>query len=162
MPEIICDTSPLQRLHRAKSLELLQSLYEKVVVPEAVAAEIEEGRSQGVSLPDLSTLPWVEVRKVKDPSTVSLSTGLGPAEREALALAMETPGSVLIMDEFLGRRHAKLLRQAVTGTVGVLIKAKKQQLIRRLALSIDMLDGRGFRFLPDCRAAILAWVNESA
>ena len=160
MPDMICDTGPIQRLHRAEALEVLKSLYGTIVIPQAVADEIAQGRKEGIVLPEVEKLDWIQVRPVRDPDMVSVSTGLGPGERAALALAMQTSGSVLIIDEVLARRQAKMLRQAVTGTVGVLIKAKRSGVIPRVAPVLDLLDSRGFRILPDSRAAILAWVNE--
>ncbi len=44
MPETISNTSPLEYLYQCNLLELLPKLYGRVVVPEAVAAEIREGR----------------------------------------------------------------------------------------------------------------------
>ena len=161
MPDTICDTSPLQHLHRAGVLDVLSSLYERIVIPESVAEELNEGREAGLELPDISQLEWIEVRAIKNPDMVSISTGLGPAEREALGMAMEIPGSRLIMDDTLGRRHARLLRQPVTGTIGVLLKAKRKQLVRKVEPVLDRLDARGFKLTADSRATILAWTGEA-
>ena len=39
MPDlVICDTSPLFYLHRLRHLSLLQNLYHRILVPEAVVA----------------------------------------------------------------------------------------------------------------------------
>lgn len=45
MPElVICNTSPLFYLHRLRQLELLQKLYERIVVPRAVVQDLNAGR----------------------------------------------------------------------------------------------------------------------
>lgn len=49
MPEVvISNTSPIFYLHRLRLLGLLlQELYQKIIVPRAVVAELEAGRRQG-------------------------------------------------------------------------------------------------------------------
>lgn len=46
MPDqVICDTSPLFYLHRLRHLSLLQKLYHRILVPEAVVAELHAGHT---------------------------------------------------------------------------------------------------------------------
>ena len=73
---------------------------------------------------------------------------------------METPGSRLIMDDALGRRHARMLRQSVTSTVGVLLRAKREKLINKVGPVLDRLDSKGLKFTGDARAVVLSWANE--
>ena len=114
MPEVLCDTSALQYLHQLRLLELLRQLYDTVVVPGAVAAEIAAGRAQGVDLPDLSALPWVSVQAAL-PSAVDPSD-LGAGELAVLALAAARPGAVAVLDDGLARRYARRARIRFTGT----------------------------------------------
>jgi len=57
LPDVICNTSPLQYLHQIGQLELLPRLVSRVVVPTAVAKELAEGRRRGLDLPVPETLP---------------------------------------------------------------------------------------------------------
>jgi uncharacterized protein len=68
-----------------------------------------------------------------------LATALGDGEREALALAVETPNSLLIMDDGRARRIGRLLGLTMTGTVGVLARAKREGLIPQLAPMLAQL-----------------------
>jgi predicted nucleic acid-binding protein len=158
---MVLDTTAIQHLDRAGGFDLLEKLYEKVIVPEPVAAEITEGVEAGLSLPDLGKCAWVEVRPVRDPDVVSVKSGLGPGERAAMALAGETPGAVVITDDPLARRYAQMMRQPFTGTIGVLLRAKKKNLVSRVGLLIEKLDSRGFKFHPTTRASVLTWANET-
>lgn len=56
MPDLICDTSPIQYLHQLELLHILPALGDRVLVPPAVVDEIAAGRSLGVDLPDLGHL----------------------------------------------------------------------------------------------------------
>ena len=137
MPETISNTSPLQYLYQCNLLELLPGLYGRVVVPEAVAAEIREGRVLGVSLPAIEELPWASIKAPKDPALLPLVADLGQGEREALALGKESPGSLVILDDGLARRYAAHLGLRLIGTLGVLIRAKRQGLIAAVAPVLD-------------------------
>ncbi len=54
MPEVvISNTSPIFYLHRLRLLGLLQELYQKIIVPKAVVAELEVGRRQGEDVPEI-------------------------------------------------------------------------------------------------------------
>ena len=59
MPVVICNTSPIQYLYQTDMLELLPALAGQVYVPEAVVAELEEGRRRNVLLPVLEDLSWL-------------------------------------------------------------------------------------------------------
>ena len=52
MPEVIMDTSPIQYLYQSNLLKLLPILYQQIVMPQAVADELAQGRFQGMILPD--------------------------------------------------------------------------------------------------------------
>lgn len=118
MPEAILNTSPLQYLFQTDLLDLLPKLYSDVAVPEAVSKEVDAGRSFGISLPVLSELEWLEVRQVERPALLALAADLGPGEREVLALAVESPEAIAILDDALARRSARVTRGSLHRYVG--------------------------------------------
>lgn len=160
MAETVCDTSPLQYLFQIGLLELLPTLYGEITVPEAVVLEIEEGRRHGVSLPDVQSLPWVRVKQPRDRAVLAIVSDLGAGEREVLALAVERPGSLVILDDRLARRYAFHLGLRMTGTLGVLLRAKRGSYLRAIAPALDELDRRGFRLDTTTRAAVLRLSDE--
>lgn len=85
---------------------------------------------------------------------------LGAGEREALALAAETPGAILIIDDGLARRYADVLRVRFTGTAGVLARAKREGLLDAVAPVFDRLAALRFRLDAQTRAAVLRQVGE--
>ena len=62
MHEAICDTSPIQYLHQTGFLILLAEFYTRIMIPPAVADELERGRSIGLDLPDVRALPWLTIQ----------------------------------------------------------------------------------------------------
>ena len=125
MAEAICDTSPLQYLHQIKHLDVLPSLATRVLVPPAVVDELREGMRLGLDLPDVNTLDWVEVLRPAGASALPLVTDLGPGESEALALALEYREAVVVLDDRVARNVARTLGLKMTGTLGLLLDAKR-------------------------------------
>jgi predicted nucleic acid-binding protein len=84
------------------------------ITPE-VAAEY------GETLPD-----WIQVIPVKDALMIqAIHNVLDLGESTAIALALETQNSLLILDDEKARRFAKNIGLTMTGTLGLLITAYK-------------------------------------
>lgn len=160
MREVVCNTSPLQYLHQLGGLHLLRSIYGRISVPQAVADEIQAGRTAGIDLPDLSALDWIEIR-LAGKSLQPLPRDIHRGEAEVLALAAEFSAPLLILDDLAARKHAKLLGLAATGTLGVLVKAKQQGLIDPLKPRLERLEKLGFRLSTETRGEILRIAGEA-
>jgi predicted nucleic acid-binding protein len=159
MREAVSNTSPLQYLHQADVLDLLPRLYDLVLVPTPVLAELDEGRSRGVALPDVRGLPWVTVVDPPAPQILPLAPDLGPGERSALALAA-IRGLLVILDYALARRHAALLGLRCTGTLGILIQAKRKGHLPAVRPVLDRLESLRFRLDAVTRASALDLAGE--
>jgi|SRR6185295_13027275 len=140
MPDrrVISNTSPLLYLHQVGRLELLRDLYREVDVPLAVEAELRKGAALGCSTPDLSHLSWIHVRPLTD-SPLPMVADLGPGEAGVIVLGLSNPGCLLLLDDAFGRRVAKRSNLAFTGTLGVLVRSKKEGLLTNLAAVIEDL-----------------------
>ncbi|HYG74588.1 MAG TPA: DUF3368 domain-containing protein [Planctomycetota bacterium] len=160
MREVISNTSPLQYLHQLNLLDLLPSLYRQIIVPQSVVEELAVGRQRGVNLPTPELLPWVNVRSSRERNLLPLVTALGPGEREALALGVEIPESLLILDDALARKHAELLHLTITGTLGILLKAKATGHIPEVLPVLNKLDALNFRVHPSTRESVLKLAGE--
>jgi hypothetical protein len=160
LPEVICNTSPIQYLHQLDLLHILRALTGGVIVPPAVLDELGEGRALGVNLPDLTTLGWVTVRRPVSEVALPLVTNLGPGEAEALMLALELREAVVVLDDALARRVAETLGLNMTGTLGLLLDAKRAGLIPAVGPSLDQLEALHFRVAPHTRAAVLKLAGE--
>ena len=160
MPEIICDTSPFQYLFQIGHLDLLPRLFGQVIVPRAVVDELAVGRKAGVTLPDPTTLKWTDIRRPVSEKALPLITDLGPGESEVLMLGLELPDVVLVLDDRLARRIAESLKLPITGTLGVLIDAKRAGLIAEVRPLLNQLQRLRFRLAPHTRRAVLEFVGE--
>jgi predicted nucleic acid-binding protein len=162
MPEraVISNTSPLLYLHQIRQLPLLAKLYQRILVPEAVVRELAAGAKQGVDTPDLTKVPWIEIRSVADPRLIPAMVDLGAGEAEVIALGVALRPSLLILDDQLGRRIADLLALTFTGTLGVLIKAKQAGHIEAVSPVLEALTKTTMRLHPDLIERALAEAGE--
>ena len=158
MADVFCNTSPLQYLHQVGHLELLPTLFTHVQVAEAVVAELAAGIRRETALPDVEQLAWVTTRAISD--TGLLASGLGRGEAETLALSLESPGSLVILDDAEARRAAKAAQLNVIGTVGVLLLAKERGHIEAIRPVIDHLGRLGFRLSELVRIDALTKAGE--
>ena len=92
---------------------------------------------------------------------VPTAANLGAGEKEALALGLEFSSVVLILDEHLARVHAAALELTFTGTLGILLRAKSERRIMRIAPVLDRLDDLRFRLSARTRAAVLMLAGEA-
>lgn len=159
MPEVVSNTSPIQYLHQIGVLRILPSLYGRILVPQAVVDEIGAGRAAGVNLPDPATLEWLDVRTV-ELTQWPVPREIHAGEAEAIALAKSVGASALILDDLAARNHARLLGLCVTGTLGVLLKAKTNGLIERLLPHVERLGELGFRLADSTRREFLQLAGE--
>ena len=160
MAEAICDTSPLQYLHQIKHLDVLPSLATRVLVPPAVVDELQEGMRLGLDLPDVNTLDWVEVLRPTGASALPLVTDLGPGESEALALALEYREAVVVRDDRVARNVARTLGLRMTGTLSLLLDAKRAGRIEKVTPLLNELESLGFRLADHTRAAVMKLAGE--
>lgn len=160
MSDVICNTSPIQYLNQLQLLHILPALAGRVIIPPAVVEELSQGRTSGINLPDVNVLKWVEIRRPVSELAVPLVTDLGSGETEVLMLALEMREAVVVLDDDLARRVAETLGLRLTGTLGLLLDAKKAGLIPAIAPLLDQLQTLRFRVAPHTRVAVLKLAGE--
>ncbi len=141
MPIIVADTSPLSLLIRIGEVSLLHQLFERVVIPDEVLAELRHGNAPDVVGGWCAQLPgWIDVRS---PKRAKQNDQLDPGELAAISLALELTAP-LLMDERLGRAFARRQGLEVIGVIGLLEMCANQRLIKDLAEVHQRI--RGVRF----------------
>jgi predicted nucleic acid-binding protein len=75
-------------------------------------------------------------------------------------LALETPGSTVIIDDGLAREVAILHNIPLTGTLGILLNAKQNGLVAQLDPLMGQLQALGFRVSASTRRAVLQRAGE--
>lgn len=131
MLKVVSNTTPVLSFLKIGRLEILRELYGEILVPQAVFEEIEAGKNK-LFYQDLSLISWVKIEEVQNKNSLAYFLDLDKGEAEAIALAVETNADLLIIDEKLGRFHAKHAGLKITGTIGVLLKAKSHGIIQQI------------------------------
>lgn len=152
MPDtiVISDTSCLIVLSKLEILSLLKSLYQRIVVTNEIVHEF------GEPLPD-----WIEVQEVKNKEYQHvLEQYLDRGEASAIALASQFNDVLLILDDLKGRKEALRLGYKITGTLGVLVRAKNESEIKMIKPYLLKFQEVGFRISEKIVEEILRKVGE--
>jgi predicted nucleic acid-binding protein len=131
MPKVVSNTTPIISLLKIGKLEILKDLYDEIYIPQEVFNEIEAGKQKKYYL-NLLAFEWIKIEQIQDRKSIAYFLDLDKGEAEAIVLATESEADLILLDESLGRFHAKHAGLRVTGTIGILVKAKKQGLISEL------------------------------
>ena len=142
---IVSNATPLIALSRIGRLDLVQDLFQEIMVPPEVYDELVVQGKGRPGADAISAAPWIHRQPVKDSTLVAdlRSRGLGRGEAEAVALAQET-GSVCLTDDVAAIVAAKSLRVPVRRTLNMLLTAKANGLIPTLRDLMDALRTQSF------------------
>jgi predicted nucleic acid-binding protein len=135
---VVCDCSPLIALSLCDSLDLLDKLFNKVVVPEKVYQEAAiNGKPEACKI---SVWAQGKIEKAANPGASRIThLNLGKGETEAIALYWEKAADYLLIDEQKGRHIALTNGIKIIGSLGILLLAKKNGLIPALKPLLNTL-----------------------
>lgn len=152
----VLDTSPLILLHKIDKLNLLVVLSEVLIVPNAVNDELlsyEEDRLVWQTFFDSSQ----KIIALKDSLQMHPDIegwGLGRGESEVITYAITNAGYETILDDLEARKCAATFNIPLRGTIGIILKAKKENLIPAAKPLIEELQKAGLRFNEN-------WIKEA-
>lgn len=122
------DTGPLNYLLLIGHVDILASLYSRVVIPQAVAVELASARAPQVVRGWIKGPPaWLDMQP--DPPDDQTLCALDSGERAAIALALLIQAPQVLMDDSDGRAEAERRGLKVTGTLGILVEAHRRGLL---------------------------------
>ena len=143
MPEAISDSSTLIHMAGIGRLGLLKEFYTEILITPAVWKEVvEEGKSRrGVGeVKEACNSGWMKVITPTNETVVRLlERELHKGEAETIALAVERHPEVIFLDELEARRVADVYRLRMTGTIGILIRARLAGKVASLREELDRL-----------------------
>ena len=142
---IVSDASPIIALAVCDKLDILDKLFDRVCIPQAVYDEL--------NIPDRpkaeEIIKWIKdkVMPAKNAAVIAaFSLNLDPGESEALSLYWEVKADFLLIDEKRGRTIAHRNGIKTIGTIGTLLFAKQSGFITQIKPLLDILIHNGFRF----------------
>jgi predicted nucleic acid-binding protein len=144
--QIVINTSPLLALIAGLgSLEILGDLYETVFVPYEVQQEILRGGKSGFGTVEFEQAK--KINKLDQPLSINplLLNSLDLGEASVIQLALNLGIATVCIDEAIGRRVARLSGLKVTGSIGILLRAKKEGYDFSMQEVINRMVSRGIR-----------------
>ncbi len=150
--KIVCNSSVLITLVNTDSVHILDNLFKEILIPEAVRKEVF----------GIQKLPaFVRCVKINDLFALGLlQSNLDAGESEAICLYQEVNADILIIDDLEGRRIAERLGINISGTLGVLLLAKREKFIERVKPLLDKIINNGFRVADELYQEVLLMAGE--
>ena len=151
MPDsVISDTSCLILFDKIGQLHLLRQTYSSLIITPEVYQEFNQ------PVPDWIQLKAVE-NKVRQQQFENL---VDKGEASAIVLALELKHSLLILDDKKGRQLAQNLEIEITGTLGVLLLAKRNGIIPAIKPLLEQLMAIDYRISPKIVSGVLRRAGE--
>jgi len=151
---IVSNTTPFRYLIEIEAIEILTALFGQVIIPSAVAEELQHPKTPTKIKTWIQAPPgWVEIRQA-DLSLFTPLRSLGRGETEAISLALELKAEAILMDERTGSREAMRVGLLVLPTLTILETASAKGLLD-LPEAIDRLSKTSFRASPKLLREVL-------
>ncbi len=151
----IADSGPLICLARIRLLELLPRLFSEIVAPPEVWNEVTV---KGQGLPgafELSQVDWITIKSPSPQLVLPLSILVDAGEAEAIALAQTTQNCIILLDDARARKIAARLEIKQIGTIGLLLRAKRLGLLKKIKPHIEALIENGIYIRQELIEAVL-------
>lgn len=145
MHRVIVNSTPLIILCSIGKLTILKQLYTEINIPQAVFREVTEKPDSACQILKES-LDWIHIEKIQSEVDKKMyKAKLHDGEVEVMILAQqEIKADLVIIDDNAAKKTAKYLGLPVTGTMGVLLKAKREGYITEIASIIEEMRRKGF------------------
>lgn len=157
----IADSGPLICLARIDQIELLPRLFAKILIPPEVWNEVTLRGKDHPGAKQVSQVTWLTLQ-APDPQLVKpLSILVDAGEAEAIALAQNTADCIILLDDARARKVAQRLDIKQIGTIGLLLRAKRQGLVQTIKPHINALVENGIYIRRELIDAVLAEAGEA-
>ncbi|ASF47592.1 DUF3368 domain-containing protein [Methylovulum psychrotolerans] len=155
---VFSNTTPIIALSSIQHLDLLPKLFGHIYLVNEVVEECEVGGA--ITVPSLRNLEWLTIIDSTPISHTSLLLELDKGEKHTLDMAEKLQADWVLIDEKIGRNMAEYLGLRVTGTLGVLLKAKQQGLIPSFLECVTAMQSHGIYYHPPLIKKLLSHISE--
>ena len=154
------NASPLIFLARGDLLDLLKIAGDEIIIPAAVASEVQERGSEDPTVQAMEKAAWMTVVPTPPIDERIQAWDLGPGESSVLTWGHIHRGTEIIIDDLAARRCATVLGIPCRGTLGLVLVAKRRGIIPRARPVIDQLRQLGMYLFDHVVDKALALVGE--
>jgi uncharacterized protein len=135
---VISDSSPLISLAILDKLYLLEKFFKDGYFPNSFYIEVtKEDKPHSTTL---KTFLNDKIKRISNKLAVEvLLSDIGLGEAEAIVLALELQPAVVLIDDLKARKFAQFKGLQIIGTMGILLQAKKNNIINKVKPLLDEL-----------------------
>ncbi len=157
MPDLVVNTGPIIGLTAALGdLKILDSIYEEILLPKEVFDELSAGGKDCAEIRAIDAVSCVRIPSEFQKIPVLLGSELDKGEASVIQAAIQQQVSVVAIDEKQGRRIARLHSLKVTGSIGILLKGKRNGFVSDLEVCLDRMQAQGIWISRELREQALA------
>lgn len=144
---VVSDTTPLRYLIELDLAFILESLFERVIVPQAVLNDLQQAKTPAAVKKWIANRPaWLELQQA-DATIYTPRKRIGDGEREAFALAIQLQADAVLLDDQGAMVEAKRIGLRIIRTFDILESAAEDDLID-LHDAVERMRGTTFRMPP--------------
>jgi len=141
---VIVNSTPVIALASIDKLHLLKEIYKTVYIPKAVKDEVFAKQGSKAQIELAKAGEWIQVRQIQNSESKKFfRVQLHDGEVEVMILGKELGADLLIIDDYVAKEYAKYLDFKVTGTLGVILRAKESRLVDKVKPHMDALIQNG-------------------
>lgn len=138
--ELVINTGPLIAISAALgALSVLKTLYNKVYVTYEVCEEMQTTGARLFALTPFKQAKWLLKQNKHLNISSYLNNSLDRGEASVIQFALDRKIPKVCIDEAAGRRIARLNGLTVTGSIGILIRARKEGFPFSMREAIDQI-----------------------
>jgi predicted nucleic acid-binding protein len=150
---VVADTGPLHYLVLIGEANLPERLFGRVVIPDAVQAELRHPHAPALVREWIASQPsWIDVVPA---GPIAALPRLGAGERALISLAELHKADLILIDDRAATLAARRRGLAAVGTLGLLDLAGRQGLVD-VGRAVARLKATNFRIRPEILEALLA------
>ena len=154
---VVADTSPINYLILIGQIDILETIYGRILIPHAVHDELLSPKAPPAVRAWAANPPhWLELLSPSTRTILAIPR-LDPGETEAIALAEAIRADWLLIDEIAGRKEAIRRGLQTIGTLGILLEAHRSGMLD-LKTALGQLKGACFRVSESLIETLLASV----
>ena len=140
---VVVNASPLICLFKSGLHGLLPALFREILVPESVLKEITSAGKHDFPAEQVMQQSWLQSVSETPVDLRVAVWKLGRGESDVISYALQYPSFRVVLDDREARRCAETMGCACIGTAGILLLARRRNLILSLRDSFARLKGSG-------------------
>ncbi len=156
---VVANSTPLVAFWSIARLDILRSLFGEIPIPPTVREEFLSAEKE-TRRKTLREESWIRVTELQNPNRAGAFAGLDEGEAQVLTLAEEQNASLVLIDERKARRYAERLKLPLSGTIGVLLLAKEENIIPAIAPLLKAIQEAGLYLHNELVEQVLQMAGE--